>query len=96
MKIRNFRHRGLRQLYLQDATRGLPAGSVDKIRAMLGYLQDMGSADELSMIPGWKAHQLTGSRKREWSLAVTRNWRLTFRIDPEEGEICDLNFEDYH
>ena len=27
---------------------------------------------------------------------VTRNWRLTFRIDRTEGEILDLDYEDYH
>jgi proteic killer suppression protein len=40
------------------------------------------------------AHQLSGNRKGVWSLHVTRNWRLTFRI--ENGEILDVNFEDYH
>ena len=44
----------------------------------------------------WKAHVLTGDRKATWSLHVTRNWRLTFRIDAEQGEIFDLNLEDYH
>jgi plasmid maintenance system killer protein len=24
------------------------------------------------------------------------NWRITFRIDEAEGEILDLNYEDYH
>jgi len=27
---------------------------------------------------------------------VTKNWRITFRIDREEIEIIDLNYEDYH
>jgi plasmid maintenance system killer protein len=44
--------------------------------------------------PLWKAHQLTGDRKGVWSLHVTRNWRLTFRV--EEGELKDVNYEDYH
>jgi toxin HigB-1 len=43
-----------------------------------------------------KAHQLTGNRKGTWSLTVTRNWRITFRIDQHEGEIFDLDYEDYH
>ena len=41
-----------------------------------------------------EAHQLTGDRKGVWSLHVTRNWRLTFRI--EEDEIVDVDYEDYH
>jgi proteic killer suppression protein len=39
---------------------------------------------------------LTGDRKGTWSLSVTRNRRLTFRIDTAEHEICDVNLEDYH
>nr|WP_246048387.1 hypothetical protein [Hankyongella ginsenosidimutans] len=27
---------------------------------------------------------------------VTKNWRMTFRIDAEEIEIIDLDYEDYH
>ena len=41
-----------------------------------------------------KAHILTGDRKGTWSLRVTRNWRLTFRI--EDDEIIDMDLEDYH
>jgi len=50
----------------------------------------------LRSIPSWKAHQLTGDRKGEWSLSVTKNWRLTFRIDQSEIEIINLDYEDYH
>ena len=96
MKIRNFVHKGLRQLYLENRTKGLPPETLDKLRKMLAYLDDMEEPEELRSLPTWKAHGLTGSRKGTWSLHVTRNWRLTFRIDTAEGEICDVNFEDYH
>jgi proteic killer suppression protein len=59
---------------------------------MLAFLQDMENADELRTIRVWKAHMLSGNRKGVWSLHVTRNWRLTFWIDRQEDEICDLNF----
>jgi proteic killer suppression protein len=63
---------------------------------MLAYLEDMEDPQELRSLPAWKAHTLAGERKGIWSLHVTRNWRLTFRIDTAEAEICDVNFEDYH
>lgn len=63
---------------------------------MISFLQDMEREDELHTIPIWKAHKLTGNRKGEWSLFVTKNWRLTFCIDHEEIEIIDLDYEDYH
>lgn len=39
---------------------------------------------------------LTGNRKGTWSLFITKNGRMTFRIDKDEIEIIDLDFEDYH
>jgi proteic killer suppression protein len=73
---------------------GLPSDAVDKLRAMLTFLQDMQDAETLRAFPLWKAHQLTGARKGVWSLNVTRNWRLTFQI--KDGEILDVDYEDYH
>jgi len=51
--------------------------------------------DELQTVPSWKAH-LAGDRRGTWSLFVTKNWRLTFRINQAEIEIVDLDYEDYH
>ena len=58
------------------------------------FLQDMRNAETLRAFPRWKAHQLAGSRKGVWSLHVTQNWRLTFRI--KDGEIWDVDYEDNH
>ncbi|WP_426012498.1 hypothetical protein [Caulobacter sp. DWR2-3-1b2] len=40
------------------------------------------------------AHQLTGDREGVWSLTVTKNWRMTFRID-DALAIEDMDREDY-
>jgi proteic killer suppression protein len=96
VKIRNFAHRGLQRLYLEDNAKGVPPDTADKLRKMLGYLDDIEGPEELYLLTAWKAHTLTGDRKGEWSLNVTRNRRLTFRVDPAEREICDANLEDYH
>lgn len=96
MKIRNVVHKGLRRFIERNDSSGLPAASVEKVRNIMSFLQDMDEADEVRSIPNWKAHQLTGSRKGIWSLTVTRNWRITFKIDAVEREIVDLNYEDYH
>ena len=96
MKIRNVLHRGLRRFIERDDASGLPPAAIEKVRNIVTFLQEMEDAQELRDIPSWKAHQLTGDRKGTWSLAVTRNWRVTFRIDQSEGEILDLDYEDYH
>lgn len=96
MRIRNFTHKGLKRLYHDDDHQGVPADQADKLRKILAFLQDMDGVGELRAIPFWKAHQMTGDRKGRWSLHVTRNWRLTFRIDTENHEICDVDYENYH
>jgi toxin HigB-1 len=96
MKIRNVRHKGLRRFIESDDASGLQPAVVDKLRKMISLLQDMVSLDELQSVSVWKAHQLTGDRKGVWSLFVTKNWRLIFRIDDVEIEIIDLDYEDYH
>jgi toxin HigB-1 len=96
VKIRKFSHKGLKKLYAEDSTKGVPPDTVDKLRKMLTFLDNMEEPDELYALAAWKAHTLTGDRKGTWSLSVTRNRRLTFRIDTSEHELCELNLEDYH
>lgn len=96
MKIRSFIHKGLRKLYAEDNAKGVPPDSVDKVRKMLAFLDEMEKVEELHALPTWRAHTLTGDRKGVWSLSVTRNRRLTFRVDSAEREIFDVNLEDYH
>lgn len=62
---------------------------------MLTYLAVVESAEELKVPPSYGAHLLTGDREGIWSLTVTRNWRMTFRVN-DAGAIDDLDLEDYH
>ena len=96
MRIRNVVHKGLRRLIEDDDRSGIQSDLADKISRMVLFLQDMQDENELWLVPSWKAHLLTGNRKGTWSLFVSKNWRLTFRIDRTEIEIIDLNYEDYH
>jgi len=89
-------HKGLRRFIEADDTSGLQSAVTEKLRRILSFLQDMEREEELRTVPSWKAHQMTGDRKGTWSLFVTKNWRLTFRIDKDEVEIIDLDYEDYH
>jgi toxin HigB-1 len=96
VKIRNFLHNGLKRLYVEDAVKGVPPDTVDKLRKMLAFLDDMQDPEELRALAAWKVHTLTGDRKGTWSLSVTRNRRLTFCIDTTKREIYNVNLEDYH
>jgi toxin HigB-1 len=94
MRVRRFSNKALAQFYKEGQTKGLPADAIAKLRAMFAVLDRMKDVEELKAWPLWKVHALTGGRKGTWSLHVTRNWRLTFRV--EENEILDVNLEDYH
>jgi toxin HigB-1 len=95
MIIRSVSHKGLRRLFETGSTAGLPANAISKIEAILSFLSDAPGIEAVQKLELWKAHQLKGDRKGTWSLSVTRNWRLTFSIN-DDGDIDDLDFEDYH
>ena len=94
MRICGFSHKPLQRFYEEGLVKGLPPGSAMKLRAMFAVLDQMKETGELRAWPLWRVHTLTGDRKGTWSLHVTRNWRLTFRI--EDNELFDVNIEDYH
>ena len=94
MRTRNFVHKGVRRLFLQDDRKAVPAAAAGKLRRMTAFLQDMESADELYDLPGWNAHRLRGDRQSSWGLKVTRNWRLTFSVEGDKN--VDINLKDYH
>jgi proteic killer suppression protein len=96
MRIRSFSHKGLALLFMRGDGRRLPSYAVEKLRKMPGFLQAMKDAEELRTLPVWRPHRLSGDRRDVWALVVTRNWRLTFRIDTVERELFDIDFEDYH
>ena len=95
MQIESIRHKALRRFAEAGTTQGLPSGSVDRLRKMLAFIDAIEAVEELRVPPNYGAHQLTGDRKGEWSLTVTRSWRMTFRVN-DAGAIEDMDLEDYH
>ena len=89
--MRSFVHKGLKALYPDEMAKGVPPDSVDKLRKMLAFLDDMQNPEELRSLPAWKVHSLAGDREGTWSLSVTGNHRLTFSIDIGGREIYDVN-----
>jgi proteic killer suppression protein len=94
MIIGKFRHKGLRRLYEDDDPSGLPAHFVKKIKAILAALEFADDLSQVATVPGWKLHPLRGDRKGEYSITVTGNWRITFKL--QGNTVTDVNFEDYH
>jgi plasmid stabilization system protein ParE/plasmid maintenance system killer protein len=53
--IRNFTHKGLKRLYSEASTKGVPPDTVDKLRKMLVFLDSMEDPEELRALTSWKA-----------------------------------------
>lgn len=95
MVIESIRHKALRRFAETGDPRGLPAGVTERLRNMLAYLVAIEATKELVAPPNYGAHLLKGDRAGSWALTVTKNWRMTFRID-DAGAIVDIDLEDYH
>jgi proteic killer suppression protein len=94
MKIARIRHKGLRRLYEDDDPAGLPAAWTEKIRDILTAIEFASRLDQVQTVPGWRLHPLKDRRSGSYAIVVSRNWRITFRVDG--AAVIDLNFEDYH
>jgi proteic killer suppression protein len=80
---------------LRDGLR--PRHSADlvvKVESILHAIEQARRIEQVGLFPGWKLHQLKGARRGEWSVWVSGNYRITFRVDAED--VSDVDLEDYH
>jgi len=91
--IKSFKHRGLRQLFEDDNSKGLNPEHVRKIRQILGVMHAAEKITEMDVVT-FRLHPLTGDLKGYWSVTVRANWRIVFRF--EDGKAIDVDLVDYH
>lgn len=65
----------------------------DRVALALADLDDASKPSELDL-PGYRLHPLKGELKGYWSISVSGNWRITFRI--VGGDAYDVDLTDYH
>lgn len=94
MRIRSISNKALRRLIESDDAKGIRPDLLNRIRNILAALISADAMDSVEGPPGWRIHQLSGDRAGTWSISASGNWRITFDI--EEGEISNLDLEDYH
>ena len=92
--IRSFRHKGLKRLFEERDTRGVPSSLAPKLRRILAQLNVSVRPTDMDGVPGWRLHPLKGELTGFWSVTVTGNWRVVFRFDGEDA--VDVDFVDYH
>ncbi len=91
--IRTFRHRGLRRLYGRGDARRVPPDQRERIEIAIGYL-DVASIPSDLDLPGYRLHPLKGTLAGFWSISITRNWRIVFRM--HDGNAYEVDLVDYH
>ena len=66
---------------------------IDRIRIRLNVLNRARDLRDMNL-PGFGFHSLKGNRKGEFAITVTGNYRITFKF--QDGDVRDVNLEDYH
>ena len=94
--IKKFRHKGLKRFFddpRYSDKRGINNEIADRLIVILDALNTIENAEEMDIV-GLYFHGLKGQRKGEYSVRVSGNWRITWRMD--SNNVVDLNLEDYH
>ena len=94
MEIESISHKGLRRFFETGNPKGL-VGDPARIGKMFAFIVAAAALEELRVPPNYGLHELTGDRAGTWAMTVTRNWRMTFRIN-DQGALEDMDLEDYH
>ena len=93
MMIASFRHRGLKAFYEGRTERRVAPEHVGRLGDILAAL-DHSSGPAGMNLPGFRLHALKGRLKGHYAVAVSGNWRVTFRF--EDGAAVDVDYVDYH
>jgi toxin HigB-1 len=92
MAIRNFRHKGLEELFIAGRSGKVGARFARPARLLLDLLDGVHDLRDCVGVRGF--HALSGDRKGFYAFKVSANYRLTFTW--RDGEVCDVDLEDYH
>jgi proteic killer suppression protein len=90
--IRSFRHKGLRDLWLNGRSGKVAADLQKRIRPRLSALDAAEDLDQLNQ-PGFDFHALNGKPQR-YTIHVNGPWCITFEWDGRDAWRVDL--EQYH
>ncbi|KPK43535.1 MAG: hypothetical protein AMK74_06745 [Nitrospira bacterium SM23_35] len=86
--IKSFKHKGLKRLFEKGLASGVDPQHVERLRKILALLETSESIEDMNL------HNLKGKRKNILAVKVRGNWRVTFKI--KDGDILEVNYEDYH
>jgi proteic killer suppression protein len=91
--IKSFKHKGLKKLFQTGKTSGVNPQHAERLRKILALLETSETIDDMDL-PGLNLHNLKGKRKNTLAVKVSGNRRVTFKL--RNGDILEVNYEDYH
>jgi len=95
MSIKGFAHKGVEEVFLSGRSRRIGAEFRERMSLILDAIDGATGVVDLRGARGF--HALQGSRAGTYAMAVSGNWRLTFRFEHgTTGDVLDVDFEDYH
>lgn len=95
MSIKSFAHKGVEEVFRAGQSRRIGSDFHRRMSLILDAMEGATCVGDLRGARGF--HALVGDRSGTFAMSVSGNWRLTFRFDHgDEGDILDVDFEDYH
>lgn len=91
--IQRIRHKGLRRLHATGSAEGIRPADARRLRLILTVLNAAKNIRDVDL-PGLRLHPLRGDLKGSWSVSVSGNWRVVFRL--EDSDVFDVDLVDYH
>ena len=90
--LKSVRHRALKRAIRGDR-RSLPPEHAARIVRILRELDIVTTPRDMAL-PGYRLHALKGELAGCWSVRVSANLRIVFRM--EGGDVVDVDLIDYH
>ena len=91
--IKKFKSKGLKKLFESGNITGIQPQHTQRLRKILALLETADKIEDMDL-SGLNLHALKGNRKGTHAVKVSGNWRVTFKII--DGDVVDVNYEDYH
>lgn len=88
-----FKSKGLKKLFEAGDATGIQPQHTQRLRKILALLETADKIEDMDL-SGLNLHALKGNRKGTHAVKVSGNWRVTFKII--DGDVIDINYEDYH
>jgi len=92
--IESFKHKGLKELFIDGKTKRLPQELLGKIKMILAIIDAAVSLEDLN-VPAFRLHKLKAPPYQGyWSIDVSGNYRIVFEFT--DGKATSIDYLDTH